>query len=99
VLSLHLSCSRPHILKTFFFSSLADVLVFINYHITNPFLYLLYLFPSYLKVRYKPTKAGYITALPREVVFFGRVMTSVRRNCEGEQLLLCIVPLSLLGRM
>jgi len=35
------------------------------------------------QVRYKPTKAGYITALPREVVFFGRVMTSVRRNCEG----------------
>ena len=27
-------------------------------------------------------KAGYITALPREVVFFGRVMTSIRRNCE-----------------
>jgi len=50
-------------------------------------------FPSHLKVRYKPTKAGYITALPREVVFFGRVMTSVRRNCEGE-LPLCIVSLS-----
>ena len=36
-------------------------------------------------VRYKPTKAGYITALPREVVFFGRVMTSIRRNCEDLQ--------------
>jgi len=23
-----------------------------------------------------------MTAIPREVVFFGRVMTSIRRNCE-----------------
>lgn len=33
-------------------------------------------------VQHSPTKMSYFKRVPREVVFFGRVMTCLRKNCE-----------------